>query len=147
MNKPNEVEAVQPFSGKYSLTADLKLNAWFLVGALCILPVGWWIRAVPDWPAPLRAGIVLIPLIPLILYVRTCVRFIRGMDELQRRIQLEAWLIAAIGTLLLTTSINVLTAHGLSWRPFDQGLEFAGTFVSAFIFYMIGNAFTSRRYR
>jgi len=47
-----------------------------------------------------RGLVAVAPLIPGLLYVRSWLRFIRGLDELQRRIQLEAFPVAALGQLL-----------------------------------------------
>ncbi|VXB06411.1 conserved membrane hypothetical protein [Luteimonas sp. 9C] len=44
---------------------------------------------------PLRAVIALLPILPIALVLRAMVRFIRGVDELQQRIELEAVCIAA----------------------------------------------------
>ncbi|MDR7192081.1 hypothetical protein [Luteimonas terrae] len=43
----------------------------------------------------LRAVIALLPILPIALVLRAMVRFIRGVDELQQRIELEAVCIAA----------------------------------------------------
>jgi len=52
-----------------------------------------WLRDV-DAPA-LRAVIALLPVAPIALVLRAMLRFIRGVDELQQRIELEAICIAA----------------------------------------------------
>ena len=52
-----------------------------------------WLRGA-EAPA-LRAVIALLPVAPIALVLRAMVRFIRGVDELQQRIELEAICIAA----------------------------------------------------
>ncbi|KPN16962.1 hypothetical protein AO715_02420 [Xanthomonas sp. Mitacek01] len=52
-----------------------------------------WLREL-EAPA-LRAVVALLPVAPIALVLRAMVRFIRGVDELQQRIELEAICIAA----------------------------------------------------
>src|SRR5690349_19505400 len=81
-------EAVRP--GKhYSFAADMKLNAWALVDVVASFVARGLLKNHPNWDAPLRSVIALTPILPSLLYVRSIARWIGGMDELQRRIQLE----------------------------------------------------------
>ena len=147
VNKPNTIESVRPFSGQYSLKADLKLNAWFFVAALLVIFSRYLLRHYPDWMPATRAAVILAPLVPCLLYVRSCMRFIRGMDEMQRRIQLESWLVAAMGTLFVGTAMNMLNANGIALPAFQHGLELVGAFVCLFLLWMVGSAITNRRYK
>jgi len=47
---------------------------------------------------PLRVGLALLPLLPILLMIRAMVRVLRDQDELERRIDLEAFAIAAMLT-------------------------------------------------
>jgi hypothetical protein len=69
------------------------------------------------------------------------------MDELQRRIQVEAFAIALVGTLLTTTGLNVLHAHGVALSTFPSGLQIGGIYLSIFIFWCVGSVVSSSRYR
>lgn len=139
MNNPVLTESGRP--GKH--LADLKLNAWAIVAAVASVVSMVLLDKSHDWTAPLRAAVALAPLIPSLLYVRRITRFVREMDELQRRIQLEAGFFGAIGTVFVITSINlleksdVLSTHGLGW---------AGAFSTMFCLYLLGSFLAHRRY-
>lgn len=147
METPNLIESVQPCSGQYSFKKDLRLNAWFIVAAavyLVVLKVLSWHH---EWSSLTRALVNLIPLLPGALYVRDCIRFVRGMDELQRRVQTEAWLFAAIGTLLISATINTLSAQGLPLGKMNHGLSLGGTFSLTFLLWIVGTIIFNRRYQ
>ena len=91
--------------------------------------------------------LTLTPLLPGALYVRACLRFVRGMDELQRRIQMEAWLFAALGTLIIGTIINTLNANGVALGVLKHSLSLWGTFVLAFALWLVGTAIAKCRYQ
>ena len=69
------------------------------------------------------------------------------MDELQRRIQLEAWIIAMAGTIIVNTILNVLNANGVGLVSYPHGLEIGGVYMSMFLFWSVGVAISSFRYR
>jgi hypothetical protein len=87
---------------------------------------------------------VLLPLVPSFLYVRSIARWIGGMDELQRRIQLEACLFATTGAVFISAAMSlletsgVLRSHGLGWE---------GTFAAILLLYILGNVISNRRYQ
>ena len=88
MDNPNLLESVlHPCSDHYSLKKDLRLNAWLVVAAAVYVAMLELLKRHPEWSPLTRGLLALAPMIPGMLYVRTCLRFIRGMDELQRRIQ------------------------------------------------------------
>jgi uncharacterized protein YacL len=91
--------------------------------------------------------LTLTPMIPGWLYVRTCLRFIRGLDELQRRIQLEAWLFAALGALIIGTVINTLNANGVALGDLSHGLSLFGNFALTFVLWAVSSAITNHRYK
>ena len=70
------------------------------------------------------------------------------MDELQRRIQLEASLFATTATVFLMTSLDLLggVASLQSSRP-RYGLGWEGAFAAIIVFYILGNVIFNRRYR
>ena len=68
--------------------------------------------------APWRIPLALTPVVPTAFALWAFVRFLRRMDELQQRIQLEALAVAFGGTALLTFSYGFLENVGfphLSW--------------------------------
>jgi hypothetical protein len=144
--KLNIPESVQP--GKhYSFRADMKLNAWAFVAVALAFASHIILRHYPDWGVALRAFVALSPLLPSLLYVRSIARWIRGMDELQRRIQLEACLFATTGTIFIVLAFNLLLASGIHIPRLPHGLDWEDTFASVVFLYVLGNMFITRRYK
>jgi hypothetical protein len=147
MDKPNTFESLQPGSGQYSLKKDLRLNAWLFVA------LGFYLAALalekqhPEWTPLARALVALAPLLPGLLYVRACLRFVRGLDELQRRIQVEAWLFAALASLVVGTIVNTLNARGVALGELHHGVSLWGTSVLLFTFWLVGLGLANRRYK
>jgi len=70
------------------------------------------------------------------------------MDELQRRIQLEACLFATTGTVFIATVLSLLQGVGiLQSLRLQHGLGWEGTFAAIIVFYVLGNMVINRRYR
>lgn len=147
VKKPNTIETVIPHSGVYSLKYDLKLNAWLGVAMATYLVGLALARHNPEWSAGLRAALALAPLVPVALYIRSWMRFIRGMDELQRRIQVGAWLFALVGTVFLETAVNVLVQTGVPLGGLGHGLGMAEAFLVALFLWAVGTAVACRRFK
>ena len=141
------MESVEPRSGQYSLRVDLRLNAWLGVAAVVYCAMLLLVKRHPEWSPWLRGSLALVPLIPGLLYVRSWVRFIRGLDELQRRIQLEAFLFAALGTVLASTVINTLSAHGVALGWLQHGLGLGEVYFAMFFFWTLGWGIAKCRYQ
>lgn len=147
MEKPNLMESVQPCSGQYSLKTDLRLNRWFFVAGVVWVADMELLRRHPEWSPLLKGMLALAPLIPGLLYVWTCVRFIRGLDELQRGVQLEAFLFAAMGTVIVGAAINTLNAHGVQMGKMSHGLGMGATVMAMFMLWLVGGAIANCRYK
>jgi len=147
LNQPILPESVRP--GKnYSFAADMKLNAWALVAVAVSFVARSLVQHHRDWGAALQSVVALAPLLPSLLYVRSIARWIGGMDELQRRIQLEACLFATTATVFLRTSLDLLDGTGtLQSTRLQHGLGWEGTFAAIIVFYILGSAIFNRRYR
>ncbi|PYX30807.1 MAG: hypothetical protein DMG77_08720 [Acidobacteria bacterium] len=63
--------------------------------------------------SPLRYLVALLPVIPSAFAIRAAIRFFRGLDELQRRIQFEAMAFSFLGTCLISLNWGVLQRAGL----------------------------------
>ncbi len=63
--------------------------------------------------SPLRYLVALLPVIPSAFAIRSAIRFFRGLDELQRRIQFEAIAFSFLGTCLISLNWGVLQRAGL----------------------------------
>jgi hypothetical protein len=131
----------------YSFKKDLLQSFWLIVaGAVTVYSQVLLDKYTGSGPA-LKWLLALSPFAPLLLYVRTIMRAIRGLDELQRRIQLEAWLFAAIGTIFVATAINVLHENDLLAMLFQPGLGLPGATVIMFLLLMLGGLIANRRYQ
>lgn len=147
MNKLILPEAVRP-GRHYSFRADMRLNAWALVAVLAAFVARWLLQHHSDWGASVRTVVALSPLLPSLLYVRSIARWIGGMDELQRRIQLEASLFATTATVFLATALSLLESCGvLSSTRLQHGLGVEGTLAAIVLLYIVGNTIFNRRYR
>ncbi|HEX8231650.1 MAG TPA: hypothetical protein VF826_20405 [Chloroflexia bacterium] len=99
------------------------------------------LRSYPDPDAAWRIPVALLPMLPAIVLIMVFVRHLRGMDELQSRIQLEALAIGFGGTAVLTFGYGFLQGVGfplLNWTfvfPLMIGL------------WGIGVAIAERRYQ
>jgi hypothetical protein len=149
MAKPNLIDSYEPSSGCYSFRKDARLNAWLFVATVLYLVALWLVKHHPAW-SPLTLGLVqLSPLLPGLFYIRAWVRVVRGLDELQRAIQLEAFLIAALGTVIVGAILSTLNASGIS--PFgsmqSDGLGLGGAYISLLILWQVGTAIANCRYK
>ena len=114
--KPNLPDALDCFTGKktYSLRTDLAVNGWMyaalgLSGALDV----FFRKDVASWPIALRLIAALAPFVMLLLWARQFSRWIRGVDELHRRITLAASLFATAATLLIASAWNRCAREGV----------------------------------
>jgi len=126
----------------------MRLNAWAIAAVAVAVLSRTLLQREAGWGAPLRALVALAPLLPSLLYVRSIARWIRGMDELQRRIQLEACLFATTGTIFVATALNLLSTAGvLRGTRVEDGLGWEGMFALVIAFFVLGNFVINRRYR
>lgn len=126
-----------------SVRDALKLNVWAFVGVMAAflsraLLKHW------DLDGFIRLGATLLPLPPGLLYARSIWRWMLALDEMQRRIQLEAMCFATLGMLLMAMVADLLRAGGLA-----AGLNFGweGYFVGTFCLWILGLAISNRRFR
>ena len=144
--KPNIPEEIAP--GKdYSFWADMKVNGWCWVAVLTsfvnevfLLPLH------KDWPVEIRVVVALVPLVASLLWMRSVAGWIRGMDELHRRITLAACLFATIATLFVVTTLHLLVVAGV----FPIKFQVTASFVIIWLvvcFYILGHSIFNRRYK
>ncbi|WP_319518878.1 hypothetical protein [uncultured Martelella sp.] len=88
----------------------------------------------------LRLSIALLPMLPALFICVVVVRCIRQLDELQRRVQLEALAVAFAGTALITFSYGFLEGIGfprlsmfMVW-PLMAAIWFVGVIIGKFRF-------------
>ena len=117
-NVPNELWLGQK---EYSAWTDWKVNGWLFVATLMsgasdiMFP-----HVVKGWAVPLRGLVALAPFLALMLWMRNLARWIRGMDELHRRITLAAVLCAVSASFFLV----------VLWHRLDQAGVFQALFPS-----------------
>lgn len=126
---------------------SFELNAWLAVTTAVYLATLFLVRHHPDWGPWLKLTLTLTPILPGLLYLRNGLQLLRGLDELQRRIQFEGWLFAALGTVVVSTIINVVNVHGLGGNWLPHGLEVGGTYLTMFLLWCVGVTIANCRYR
>ena len=127
-----------------SYAQSLRLNAWAIVAVLAAAFARWQLGAHLELSETARAGIALIATVPLAVYLHSIWRWIHGLDELQRRIQMSAVCFAAFGMLLTTLGADLLRSAAVLPK-FNFGVE--GYFVLTFGLYALGTALANRHYR
>jgi hypothetical protein len=105
------------------------------------------VRENQAWDPKVRVGVTLLPLLPGLVYLRVLWGTFKSLDELQRRIQLEAWAVALGGTVIVSTAMDVLNANGIGFENYPHGLQLGGAYMAVFIFWCVGVAEATARYR
>ena len=172
-NKPNDPEDCINLK-KFSWRTDTKVNYWLFIALATGAANGILFHGPPfdgvlrenylTWPVGMRIIIESVPLLASLLWARSMARFIRGMDELHRRITIEAWLIAALATLVFISIWPMLDAAGISasvyWATHFPGEDIPvlwplldktpSIFVTVWLlnaFYILGYFILIRRYK
>ena len=122
-------------------------NAWLGVAVAVYLINLVLLKRNPDWSPATRGLVALMPLVPGLLYARSWMRFVRGLDELQRRIQIEAFLFAALGTVVLGTVVSTLNAQEVPTGWLKHGLGMGQTLMAMLFFWSVGWGIAKCRYK
>jgi hypothetical protein len=85
--------------------------ATLLLYVACVVISSSSVRAMPDGAA--KIALALLPVIPMIAMAVSIIRRLNSMDELGRKIQLEALAVAFVCTALTTFSYGFLETAGL----------------------------------
>lgn len=126
----------------------MNLNAWAGVAVIVSFLSRWWLPYHGDWNVVVRTAVALAPIVPSLLWAQSIARWMRNLDELQRRIQSEAWFFAAVGTVLAITALNLVESAGiLRLGKIPHGLGWEGAFAMMFFLYGVGCAISNRRYQ
>ena len=120
---------------------------WLAAAALTYLVSLWLLKHHAVWSPGTRVAITLAPLLPGVLYLRTLLKSFWEMDELERRIQIEALGFALVGTVVAMTAANIFSVEGIRLVNYPQGLGIGGVYLTMFILWSIGVSFSSFRYR
>ncbi len=125
----------------------IKTNGWLFVTTVTFLITLYSVRENQGWDSRLRVALTLEPALPGLIYLRTLWGTFKEMEELQRRIQLEAWAFALGGTVVVSTGMNVLNANGIGFEDYPHGLEMGAAYISVFFFWCLGVAQATARYQ
>ena len=99
-----------------------------------------------DWLTALRTVIALVPLVASLLWVRSVMQWMRGMDELQRRITTAASVFATVTTLFVIAASHLLVVAGV----FPVRFQATAGFIIIWLvvcFYLLGRGIFNRRYQ
>src|SRR5271165_6240130 len=111
-----------------------------MAGYTAMVPVSIWLLKNHEH-TPLRFFFAVLPVIPSAFAMWAAIRFFRGLDELQRRIQFEAMAFSFLGTCLISLNWGILQRAGLP-HP-----DAAWVTLLLFALYCIGIVIASRRYQ
>ncbi len=101
----------------------------------------WWAL-----PTTLRPIVVLIPVVPLVLFLFRIARWLRDLDELERMIHHEAILVQFGATGILVMSYGMVAKAGLV-PDFRASQVFPFLWFAIFVFWCLGLVLVRRKYR
>jgi hypothetical protein len=127
---------MEPVNGRRLLFAASGLAVSF-VAAVILIESG-------DLPAPARAAAALLPAIAMAAFLWVEIAYVRQLDELHRRVQLEALAVAFPLAILLVFTVGSLERAGVQLEGFERPRDLWPLVI---IPYPIGLLFAWRRYR
>jgi hypothetical protein len=156
MNKPNLPDELEPGKRDYSVRKELEVNGWGYVGLALSIGGEALIYFHQDWPITLRTVIALAPIVPALLWGRVFARWVRGMDELHRRMTVEVCLFATTATLFVFTALHPLVKFDVfeasgnrdSWLAWL--MDWHSWLLTSWLlicFYMLGGMILRRRFK
>ena len=98
-----------------SLRSLLEFGGSMLAYSVVLVLSLMFLRENPD--SPWRIPVMVAPVIPIVFMMLAVIRSVRRMDELHRRIHLEAVIIAYLATLILCFSYGFL--ENVGFPPFN----------------------------
>ena len=153
--KPNNPDELIIIDRQFSLRTAWRTCRWlFLAVIISIVCDMIYLKEIKQWPMGWRIAIVLVKFSILLLWVLDVRKWIRGMDELQRRITLSAFQFGVSATLffmLLWRSFERIGFFDANWGPPPNGtwgiygIPYAYLLLSTF--YGFSYLFFKRRYK
>jgi hypothetical protein len=107
MGKSTRQEAMQRYRVRF--IAAMLVYSVAIMGCMTVLK-----QVEPMWA---KVVLALVPVLPILYALREVVRLIPALDELERAVQTEAVVVAAIATCLLTFMWGLLEKAGLPRMP------------------------------
>ena len=152
-NRPNIPDEIFLGEKEYSWRADWRVNGWLFVATLisCFSDIIFH-RTIKQWPMVGQAALVLAQFLAILLWARNLTRWIRGMDELHRRIMVAAILFAVSATFFVLLLWHRLEAAGFFQSIFPPRRSWdictvCHGFLLLTVFYFIGHFIFNRRYK
>lgn len=154
--KPNLPDEIWLGKKEYSWWADLKVSGWLFVAVFVAAASDiMFSHHVREWDVGLRAVVAAVPFLAILLWARSLTRWIRGMDELHRRIAVAAVLFAVSATFFVVMLWHRLDQAGLFQAMFSTGepdtrwdvRTVAHIFLLMTFFYFLGYRTFNRRYQ
>lgn len=127
-----------------SVGSALKLNLWAGVAVVAAAASRLLLRESAGLTGAGRAAVALLPLLPGLLYVRALRRWMRGLDEMQRQLQIEAVCFAALSMLLIVLTADLLRLAGFLPR---MTFGWEGYMAVTFFLWALGLVRANRRFR
>lgn len=129
------------------LSAAGRRDSVFIVAGI-VWVIIYWIALLflknPETPGALKVAMVILPAIPFAFFLFRFIGYLRSLDELHRRVHLEALALAfPIATLFLMTLGLIERAGALSSKYWSYG----DVWYYLPLFYLIAVAISWRRYR
>ena len=113
-SKPNLPDAIWLGKKDYSAWTDFKVNGWLFVATLISgLSDILFPHVVREWPIGVRTLVTIVPFIALLFWMQSLGRWIRGMDELHRRVTVAAVLFTVSTTFFLVVLWHRLETAGV----------------------------------
>ena len=154
--KPNVPDELAPGRPEFSFRRDFQVNAWGYVALTLSISGDVLVHSHQDWPVLWRVVIALCPIIPALLWGRVFARWIRGMDELHRRMTVEVCLFATTTVLFLFTALHPLVKYGVIEAQGDPDswlvwmLDWRSWLLTTWLLicsYMLGGKILHRRFK
>jgi hypothetical protein len=120
---------------RYAVEFGAAMTAYVVV----LLGTVWVLKTYGE--SPWRYAVAVLPVLPVVLVLWAVRRYVAGLDELQRRVQLEGLAFGAVGTAVLTFAYGFLEGVGL------PHLNWTWVLPLMFALWGLGVALAARRYR
>src|SRR4051794_17144636 len=86
-HRPNVPDEIDFKNKDYSFRADMRVNGWMFAALIVsVITDVYYSAKIKTIPPIWRAALALLPAFPILLWVRDVTQWVRGMDELHRRI-------------------------------------------------------------
>lgn len=154
---PNHPDEIWLGRKDYCARTDWKVNGWLFAAAILSgLSDILFPHVVKEWPLAVRAVVAVMPFLALLLWARSLTHWIRGMDELHRRITLSATLFSVSAAFFFVVLWHRLERAEVFQALFPARLSSAGTwdigtvghiFLLMTFCYFLGHRIFTRRYQ